>query len=80
MAALAAPHWEAVTPGSQDLLAALGQIDLVRPFYLAGGTALALRLGHRVSVDLDLFAHIDTPDSPLTVVDNVILLKMGASW
>lgn len=25
-------------------------------FYLAGGTALALRLGHRVSLDLDLFA------------------------
>lgn len=25
-------------------------------FYLAGGTALALRLGHRVSLDLDLFS------------------------
>jgi hypothetical protein len=25
-------------------------------FYLAGGTGLALRLGHRVSLDLDLFA------------------------
>ena len=65
MAALAVPHWEAVTPGSQDLLAALGQIDLVHPFYLAGGTALALRLGHRVSVDLDLFANIETLDDPL---------------
>ena len=52
MAALAVPHWEAVTTGSRDLLAVLGQIDLVHPFYLAGGTALALRLGHRVSVDL----------------------------
>ena len=31
-------------------------------FYLAGGTALALHLGHRDSVDLDLFteSHIDT--------------------
>lgn len=27
-----------------------------RDFYLAGGTALALRLGHRVSLDLDLFS------------------------
>ncbi|MFN0033504.1 MAG: nucleotidyl transferase AbiEii/AbiGii toxin family protein [Saprospiraceae bacterium] len=25
-------------------------------FYLVGGTALALQLGHRVSVDLDLFS------------------------
>ncbi len=27
----------------------------VEPFFLVGGTALALQLGHRVSVDLDLF-------------------------
>jgi len=27
-----------------------------KDFYLAGGTALALRLGHRVSLDLDLFS------------------------
>ena len=26
------------------------------PFYLAGGTALALELGHRISVDLDFFS------------------------
>ena len=24
-------------------------------FYLAGGTALALELGHRISIDLDFF-------------------------
>lgn len=65
MAALATPHWEAVTPGSRDLLATLGQLDLLRPFYLAGGTALALRLGHRISVDLDLFAELDTLDDAL---------------
>jgi predicted nucleotidyltransferase component of viral defense system len=27
-----------------------------KEFYLAGGTALALRLGHRISLDLDLFS------------------------
>jgi len=46
-------------------LAVLGQIDLARPFYLAGGTALALRLGHRISIDLDLFANLDTLDDLL---------------
>jgi hypothetical protein len=30
-----------------------------RRFYLARGTALALRLGHRVSVDLDFFSQTD---------------------
>jgi len=44
---------------------ALGLLKLLSPalaqekFYLAGGTALALRLGHRISIDLDFFS----PDS-----------------
>jgi predicted nucleotidyltransferase component of viral defense system len=29
------------------------------PFYLVGGTSLALRLGHRISIDIDLFTHDD---------------------
>lgn len=29
---------------------------IATPFYLAGGTALALLLGHRISVDLDFFS------------------------
>ena len=62
MAALTTPHWEAATPGARDLLALLGQLSLLRPFYLAGGTALALRLGHRISQDLDLFANKDFYD------------------
>lgn len=33
-----------------------------RRFYLAGGTALALRLGHRRSVDLDWFTPAELPD------------------
>ncbi|MBI3458825.1 nucleotidyl transferase AbiEii/AbiGii toxin family protein [Candidatus Azambacteria bacterium] len=33
--------------------------DCVPEFYLAGGTALALELGHRISVDLDFFCMDD---------------------
>jgi hypothetical protein len=29
------------------------------PYYLAGGTALALHLGHRTSIDLDFFTQSD---------------------
>lgn len=65
MAPLAVPHWEAVTPEARELLAVLGQLLLVRPFYLAGGTALALRLGHRISRYLDLFANIEALDDQL---------------
>ena len=32
------------------------QLDALNQFALVGGTALALRYGHRISVDLDLFA------------------------
>jgi len=34
----------------------LGREPFTRGFYLAGGSAAALHLGHRVSMDLDLFA------------------------
>jgi len=49
MAPLTTPHWEAVTAETRDLLTILGQMSLLRPFYLAGGTALALRLGSHVA-------------------------------
>jgi len=33
-------------------------IEILQPFSLVGGTALALRYGHRGSIDLDLFTHL----------------------
>jgi hypothetical protein len=33
------------------------ELPSLKPFSLVGGTALALRYGHRSSVDLDLFSH-----------------------
>jgi len=36
-------------------LSQLGQEPLLRSFYLAGGSAVALHLGHRISIDLDFF-------------------------
>lgn len=38
-----------------DLLRRLMATESMQEFYLVGGTALALRYGHRTSVDLDLF-------------------------
>jgi predicted nucleotidyltransferase component of viral defense system len=33
-------------------------LDLLETYYLVGGTALSLQLGHRLSVDLDLFGKL----------------------
>ena len=44
------------------VLNGFGRSRLVGEFYLAGGTALALQLGHRISVDLDFFS--PTQDIP----------------
>lgn len=44
-----------VEPRTLELLKELMTLSEVTPFYLVGGTALALQLGHRISIDLDLF-------------------------
>ena len=59
MALLTNPHWEVIPPLLRELLIEIGQETFSRRFYLAVGTALALRLGHRVSVDLDFFSETD---------------------
>jgi hypothetical protein len=46
---------EAVPEQTRRNLAVLARAGITRPFYLAGGTAAALHLGHRISVDLDFF-------------------------
>lgn len=48
-------HPEVLTPTQHRVLARLGGPASERGFYLAGGTALALRLGHRRSVNFDWF-------------------------
>src|SRR3989344_3510692 len=49
--------FEEVLPGnSKNILAILGGSDILKEAYLAGGTALALHIGHRISVDFDFFA------------------------
>ncbi|HQE93014.1 MAG TPA: nucleotidyl transferase AbiEii/AbiGii toxin family protein [Anaerolineae bacterium] len=59
MAALTPVFWETGTPTMREVLTFIGQCTFAPRFYLAGGTALALRLGHRRSVDLDFFSNTD---------------------
>ena len=46
---------ETITPSTEDVLRVLRGHGVTEGAYLAGGTGLALRFGHRRSVDLDFF-------------------------
>lgn len=48
-------HPEAITPSCQTALTYLRRQPWLEGYYLAGGTALALQIGHRISTDLDWF-------------------------
>lgn len=55
---------EAVDKNLLQLLEQLMALEELKNFYLVGGTALALQIGHRKSMDIDLFYH-DHFDSSL---------------
>jgi hypothetical protein len=60
---------EAITPGCQTALAHLRRQPWLESYYLAGGTALALQIGHRISTDLDWF----TPSHRLEITEREAL-------
>ena len=55
-------HLRTVTPELLELLRGLQQIPALAGYGLAGGTSLALQLGHRVSVDIELFGEVPFED------------------
>ena len=55
-------HREVLTKRAAELFGSLSRFP---GFYLAGGTALALQIGHRTSVDFDLFSNKDIERSLL---------------
>lgn len=48
-------HKETVEPGTLDLIKLLMADEMLQDFFLVGGTALSLLIGHRMSIDIDLF-------------------------
>lgn len=48
-------YWNTVSDELRNILLKLMQASEFREFRLVGGTALSLHLGHRISVDIDLF-------------------------
>jgi hypothetical protein len=68
---LSQPHWEALTIETQEAFHLVSRLPFIQRYYLAGGTGLALHLGHRFSVDLDLFS----PESDSVGPDERALLR-----
>jgi hypothetical protein len=48
--------WNTISADMRAILTHFADTEIGARFYLAGGTALSLQLGHRLSVDLDFFS------------------------
>ena len=70
--ALMSLHWEATPEGMHNVLTSISNSLSGTDFYLAGGTALALLEGHRVSADLDLFSpSFDDPEAAHMTIEEI---------
>lgn len=86
-------HWNTVTPMLQQVLKTLMESPIFDPFRLVGGTSLSLQMGHRISVDIDLFTDADYGTIDFEQIDNFfrkyflyvdtsegLPVAMGKSW
>lgn len=82
-------YYNTVTPVLLSILKQLMEADELQTFRLVGGTSLSLQLGHRQSVDIDLFSDAEygsidfsAIDLYLTYVDstNTGIIGMGKSY
>lgn len=61
-------HPEAITSEQKEILK---KLPIPSNFYLVGGTALALQIGHRISVDFDFFNSQKIPSNLLTRIEKL---------
>lgn len=86
-------HWNTVTPMLQQVLRTVMDSSLFDPFRLVGGTSLSLQMGHRVSVDIDLFTDAEYGTIDFDAIDEFfrenfpyvdtnegLPVAMGKSW
>lgn len=62
--------WNTVSADLKEILLVLMKNPVLGSFRLVGGTALSLHLGHRMSIDIDLFT-----DAPYGSVDFDVIEK-----
>ncbi len=57
-----------IAPATFELIPQLQNLPQLNDFYLVGGTALALQIGHRNSIDIDLFIQEEFDDEEIISV------------
>lgn len=62
-------QYQTVIPQLKSALNWLMSEEIFNPFRLVGGTALSLQLGHRQSVDIDLFSDLGYGDIDFDAID-----------
>lgn len=69
-------------PDTVRAIKLISDIPTIKRAYLAGGTALALHLGHRISVDLDFFTQDRLDENVLAADLNRLpeFLEEGKAW
>lgn len=62
-------HYQTVSPNLLTVLKKIQQLPKLSAFRLVGGTSLSLQIGHRISVDIDLFTDksFDIPELQKTL-------------
>ena len=78
MAAPFTPHLDILPPAQRELWPLLGASSTL-DFVLYGGTAIALRLGHRPSVDFDFFSESPLDKGALRDDVNITVATSGGT-
>ncbi len=72
-------HFNTITPQTLELLVKIQQIGEFSKLRLVGGTSLAMQIGHRQSIDIDLFGELNCDEyvlnQNLNSVGEVVQLK-----
>ena len=58
-------YYSTIEPETLELLKKLQQLSSLQNTRLVGGTSLALQIGHRISIDIDLFGNITAEEDIL---------------
>ena len=67
-------YWEIISTEMRQVMGTFGSSPIGARFYLAGGTALALQLGHRRSFDLDFFSSTEDIPSLRNIFKETLLI------
>ena len=59
---------EAIEPATLELLRYIQSLEVFSELRLVGGTALALQIGHRKSIDLDFFGKVEFENINITTI------------